>query len=372
MSNSTRRRASEYMEWAKLHSQARYNLATSGILSVPASEFPWPVEPLEINAAGSYGFEPLQDRIARHSGVAPECVVAAAGASMANHLAMAAILNPGDELVIEDPAYEPLLDVADYLQVQIKRFPRPAESAFAVDPDRIGHEMTTRTRLIVLSNLHNPSGALISAEVLRAIGEIAQKHGALVLVDEVYLELLDDSASFSFPIGETIRSGGGDNPFIATNSLTKGYGLSGLRCGWILASPPLARRIWRLNDLFGVNAAHPAEQLSVRAFDHLDTFRQRARSLLTGNRQLLDRFLDSRGDLECFRPVGGTVVFPRLLRGDSDPLSELLRRKFETSVVPGKFFERPNHFRIGIGGKTDELRAGLERIAAALDQIAAS
>ena len=201
--------------------------------------------------------------------------------------------------------------------------------------------------------------------------KLAQRAGVRVLVDEVYLEMLfDKPAPFCFPIGNAI-AGAKENPFIVTSSLTKVYGLSGLRCGWILAAPDLARRMWLLNDLFAATGAHPAERLSVMALDHLEHFRERARALLAANRALLDAFLDSRRDLECFRPPAGTVGFPRLPHGrDPQAFFQLLREKYETSVVPGSFFEMPRHFRIGIGGDTPTLRAGLERLSAALDAFA--
>jgi aspartate/methionine/tyrosine aminotransferase len=177
--------------------------------------------------------------------------------------------------------------------------------------------------------------------------------------------LFDDAAPFCFPIGEKL----GTNPFIVTSSLTKVYGLSGLRCGWILASPDLAHRMWRLNDLFAATAAHAAERMSVMAFDHIGKFRARAQTLLSSNRALLDQFLDSRTDLECVRPSGGSVVFPRLTSGDVDGFCRLLREKYETTVVPGSFFGSPQHFRVGIGGETPSLRGGLERLTAALDEF---
>ena len=363
---TTRPIRSRYMEWAKTRAAARFNLAISGILSVAASEFPWDESRVEISAPGSYGFGPLQCRIARHAGVAEGCVVAAAGTSMANHLAMAAIVAPGDEVLIEEPAYGPLLDVADYLGARVKRLARRFENGFAIDLKEAERAITRETRLVVLTNLHNPSSALIPAETLRPIGEMARHVGARVLVDEAYLELITEgSARSAFHIGEGLN---GENPFVVTNSLTKVYGLSGLRCGWIIASPELARRIWLLNDLFAANAPHAAEQLSVFAFDHLEQFRGRTQSLLAANRPLLDAFLDSHPELECFRPGVGTVVFPRLRRGDPEALFALLREKYETSVVPGKYFEMPQHFRIGISGRTEELRAGLERLSGALDE----
>lgn len=355
------------MQWAKLRSQARFNLATSGVLNVPLSEFPR-LEEFEITGSDSYGYVPLQQRIAHHAGVPIEFVVAATGTSMANHLAMAAVVDPGDEVLIEQPAYGPLVDVANYLGARVKRFERKFETDFAIEPDKIDKSITPATRLIVLTNFHNPSGALIPAETLRAIGKIAQYANVHVLVDEAYLEMaFEPDVPFSFLIGQSL---GSTNPFIVTNSLTKTYGLSGLRCGWILAPPDLAKRIWRLNDLFGVNAAHPAEQMSILAFDHLDRFRERARGLLSANRALLDSFLDSRNDLQCFRPAAGSIVFPRLIHGDSDAFVRLLRDKYETSVVPGESFDMPQHFRIGVGSETENVRGGLQRLADALDELA--
>jgi aspartate/methionine/tyrosine aminotransferase len=369
MSAAVRTKRSIYMEWAKLHAHAKFNLATSGIMGVALDEFPFEMKGFEVTAAGGYGYEPLQERLARHTGAGEECVVAATGTSMANHLAMAAVLEAGDEVLIEQPVYGPLLEVAEYLEARVKRIPRRFESGFGLDPAEIAKAVTRETRLIVLSNFHNPSGALVSAETLRAVGEMAQRAGVHVLVDEVYLEMLfDQAAPFCFAIGETM-AGAEDNPFIVTSSLTKGYGLSGLRCGWILAAPALAKRMWELNDLYGAVAAHPAEQMSVMAFDHLDKFRERARTLLNANRPILDAFLDARSDLECFRPPAGTVVFPRLTPGDPEKFFALLREKYETSVVPGHFFEMPRHFRIGIGGDTAGLRAGLERLSVALDEF---
>ena len=112
MSASARTKRSRYMEWAKTRSHAKYNLATSGLIGVSRDEFVFDLSELEITAPGGYGYAPLQQRLARHTRVPEECVVATAGTSMANHLAMAAVLEPGDEVLLEQPAYGPLLDVA--------------------------------------------------------------------------------------------------------------------------------------------------------------------------------------------------------------------------------------------------------------------
>lgn len=353
---------SPYMEWAKLSSGARFNLATSGLTNVTTEEFPLRLEEVEINGPGGYGYGPLVERIAQHTGAPRDCIVTAAGTSMANHLALATVLSPGDEVVIEQPAYGPLLDVAHYLGARVRRVERRFGEDFTVSLGEMERALTPATRLVVLTNMHNPSGALLSAETLRAISGLARRVGAQVLVDEAYLDMLfEPAAPFAFSLGDN---------FIVTTSLTKTYGLSSLRCGWILAPPDLAHRMWRMNDLYAATPAHPAERLAVVAFDHLEQFRARAQNRLTTNRLLLDAFLDSRADLECFRPPGGTIVFPRLTKGDPAQFFKLLREKYETSVVPGSFFELPLHFRLGIGGETELLRAALAQLGAALDAFA--
>lgn len=354
--------SSAYMQWAKQRSGARFNLTASGLVSYPFSGLPIKLEDLDpLNRGGGYGYGPLQQAIARHCGVAEENVVSALGTSMANYLAMAAILEPGDEVLLEHPTYELLLSALGYLQADIRRFPRHAAAGFALDPEEVARAITPRTRLIVIANLHNPSSAYAGETELRAIGEIARGVGARVLVDEVYLE-----AAFDLAPRSAVHLG---PEFVVTNSLTKVYGLSGLRCGWILADADLVRRIWLLDDLFEVNAAHPAERLSVIAFQNIERVRERSRAVLDANRPLLNRFLAARSDLESRPLERGTVAFPRLLTGPVDRFCELFRSKYEGTVVPGSFFEMPDHFRIGIPIETAALQQNLDRLAAALDEF---
>jgi hypothetical protein len=127
--------------------------------------------------------------------------------------------------------------------------------------------------------------------------------------------------------------------------------------------------MWRLSDLFGVYQPHAAERLCCIAFARLPEIAADSRTLLERNRVLANDFLATRDDLEIFPIADGMISFPRLLTGSVDALCALLRRKYETSLVPGKFFEMPEHFRLSIGGDTEMLRGGLERLGAALDEI---
>ena len=353
---------SEYMEWAKTRSAARFNLASSGVAAFPLAELPARIEDLEISGDSAYGYPPLQERLARKAGVDPDRIVHATGTSMANFLVLAAAADAGDEVLIEEPAYSLLVDAARWLRLDVRRFARRAEEGFRVDPRQVERALSPRTRLVVLTNLHNPSSAFTSPEDLRAVGEAARSVGALVLVDEVYLESL---AVLGRPSGSASHLGPG---VVVTSSLTKAYGLSGLRCGWAVADPDLARRMWRLNDLFGVIPAHPAERLSIVALDHLDLIAARARAILEANTDGANAFLATRPDLACPPVDGGIIAFPRLLRGDVESLCRRLRERHETTVVPGRFFGAPSHFRLALGCSRETFEEGLERLARALDE----
>ncbi len=356
-----RHKHSDYMHWSKTQSRARFNLATSGVAPFPMGELPVDLKNLEINGTNDYGYAPLQQAIAGHYGVDPECVVESAGTSMANHLAMAAIIEPGDEVLIEHPAYGPILDVAYYLQANVRRFPRAEENGWAIDPKEVRRNITPKTRLVVITNLHNPTSALTSEAVLREIGDIARSIGAFVLVDEVYLDAVyEGTPRPSFHLGPQ---------FVVTSSLTKVYGVSGLRCGWILAQPDLAWKMRRLNDLYSATPVYPGELLSVAAFQHLNLLREKARRIVDADRQLLRDFLGEQSNICAVWTNWGTTSFVRLSRSrgsNTDRFLEQLRAKFDTSAVPGRLFEMPDHFRIGMGVNTEMFCEGLNRIGRTL------
>src|SRR5438132_2679220 len=143
-----------YMQWAKKRPKVKYDLALSGILDLPFAELDAKIEDVDLNGDNSYGYRPLIDALASHCDVAPESVVTiCGGTSMANHLAMAAALEHGDEVLIEEPTYEPILAVAEYFGARIKRFPRSFEKGYQIDVEELSKAITPRTRVIVLTNL---------------------------------------------------------------------------------------------------------------------------------------------------------------------------------------------------------------------------
>jgi aspartate/methionine/tyrosine aminotransferase len=351
---------SEYMHWAKFKAPVRYGLTGSEVQHFRLDRLPISIADLDLDGASHPRYLPLRERIASRYGVSANQVVAADGTSMANFLAMAALIDPGDEVLIEQPTYELLVSAAGFLGADIKRFQRKASDAFRVDPAAIEAVLSPKTCLIVITNLHNPSSALAEDAELRAVAGMAASVGARVLVDEVYLDSAVPPRPSAVHLGPE---------FVCTNSLTKVYGLSGLRCGWILSEPELAERMWRLNDLFGVNQAHPAERLACIAFDHLDQVIGDTPALLKNNRKTFNDFIASRSDLQCAPAVHGITAFPRWLGGDGQRLDDHLRQHYDGSVVPGRWFEMPEHFRVGFYPDGAAFNEALSRLGRALDDL---
>ena len=352
---------SDYMHWFKVQAPVRINLSSSEVPHFRLDRLPLSIGDLDLDGASHPRYAPLRERIGKRLGVGAESVVTSNGTSMANFLAMAALIAPGDEVIFERPAYEPMLSSARFLGAEIKWLERQAGNGFRLDVDQLEHAVSSRTQLIVITNLHNPSGALTGEEDLRAIGAIAERCGADVLVDEVYLDSSVPPQRTSTHLGPQ---------FVVTSGLTKVYGLSGLRCGWILAEPELAERMWRLNDLFGVNQPHQSEMLSCFALDHLEQVAAGNAERLAVNRGIFNDFVASRRDIHCMKAEHGITVFPRWAGGDAEPLHALLREKHDTAIVPGRWFDMPSHFRVGLGGDTEIIKEGLARLGAALDELA--
>ena len=351
---------SPYMAWAKSRPAPEIDLAGSNLLACTLDDLPGAREAVELAGESPDGYRPLVEAVAARYGVTPDRVATAGGCSGASFLACAALLDTGDEVLVESPAYDPLSAAARMLGASVRFFERRFEEGYALDPDRIAAARTARTRLVILSNPHNPSGALVSDDALTALGRLAERQGFQVLVDEVYL---DGVLARRVPPAAT-----GGPAFVSSNSLTKSYGLASLRCGWTLASPEVTKRIRRARDVVDVWGPIPADRLAVLAFRHLDDLALRARRLIETNSGLVAGFLASRTDLESVAS-SSTIAFPRFKDGrDAGSFVERLMRGHGVAVVPGSFFEAPAHFRVSFGGATERLERGLAAIARCLDR----
>jgi aspartate/methionine/tyrosine aminotransferase len=350
---------SEYVEWARSLGTIRHSIALSGVPPIDVKLLEPSLDDFTMVADNEYGWPPLLERIARRYGVGAQEVVLAHGTSMANHLACAALLEPGDRVLVEHPVYDPLVTVPRYIGCEVDFFERREEDRYALDVDAVKKALTPRTTLVVLSNLHNPTGAILRRAELEELASLADSRGFHVLVDEVYLEWL-------YGTGDHPATAMNVSPrFVTTCSLTKVFGLAALRAGWILAESTLATRMRRLNGLFASSMSHPAERLAARVFDRADTLLEKQRARVSRNRAMVVDFIATQPRLSWIEPETGTVGFVRLDGGDVDELVERLRAK-ESLVVPGRFFGAEDHFRIGFGMDRAQLEIGLDRLASVL------
>ncbi len=352
-------KGSVYMRWAKDHAAARYNLANSGLLGCSTADLALEPGDVQVNGANRDGYAPLLEAIAAQYGVDPEQVVTAPGASGANFLAFASLVEAGDEVLVEQPTYEPILAALSFLGARVRRFGRRFEEGYRLDLDEIRSLLTDRVRLVVLANPHNPSGVLLPPEEIAEVGRLAERVGACVLVDEVYRDVWFEEAPPShFHLGPR---------FLATSSLTKSYGLSGLRCGWILCAPDLARRLRRTKDLMEAVDSVPSETLAAAAFRQLPRLTERSRGLMEPNLAQIRAFLAEHEEwLDYVLPRRAMKVFPRLKKEeDSEPLHDWLRSR-ETSIVPGRFFDSPRHFRLGFAVEPEDVAQGLRHLSEGL------
>ncbi len=360
---------SEYLAWAKAAPRVDINLARSGVEPCPPALLGLGPRDLVVNLPVRYGYAPLRDAIAARYEVDPSRVfTVSGGAGFANFLAYAAALEgcgPGTEVIVERPAYEPLLRLPAAFGHRVRRIDRTLSRDYAIDLNRFDSMITPRTKLAIVTNLHNPTGARIPPPTLAQMANRLAAAGGWLLVDEVYLECLF--------LRRTESSVHAAPNIIATNSLTKAYGLDGLRSGWILGPADLVTRAARINDLMTNNGVAPGERMSVAAFRRMPALQRRSHAILDANLDAVRRFLDRETRLAAFVPESGNVIFPKLPDGvDGDAFSAHLAAKYSTLVVPGRFFEARDHIRLSFGCAPRKLARGLTNLSRALDDLGRS
>lgn len=353
-----------YMLWAKTRTPAEIDLAGSNLLPCSVDDLPGVRDALHLTAPNDNGFAPLREAIAAHVQVPESRIVTATGCSGANFLAIAALVGAGDDVLVEQPGYDPLVGACTLLGARVIRFPRPASRRFGVDLDEVRSRLTLRTRLIIVTSPHNPTGVSLDHDTLVGLSELAASAGAYLLVDEVYLDAVNLAAPDHAQVPSATRV---DGPVIVTSSLTKSYGLNGLRCGWAVAPPDLVMRLWRVRDLVEAVGSAVSDRLAAFAFSQMARLRERTRVIVSANLELARGFASAQTSLVLPAPPSATVMFPQL-RGvaSTDAFVEKVARSYGVAVAPGRYFDAPDHFRISLAGATAPLAEGLSRLADAL------
>jgi len=349
-----------YLLWAKTRHPASIDLAGSNLLHCTLADLPGAQEAIAIAVPNDNGYAPVVTAIARHYGVSPARVVPAGGCSGANFIAVAALVGAGDDVLVERPTYDPLMGAAQLMGASLVRVDRRAANGFRLDPDDVRRAITPRTRLIIVTSPHNPSGVQVDRETMAALVGIAASCGAHLLVDEVYLDAAGLVAGDADPSRSAAQL---DGPVVVTASLTKSYGLAGLRSGWAIAPVETAERLRRTRDVVDNASSAPADRLAALAWSLLPQLASRTRALLGANVARARAFFAAHPQFELPEPPSCSVVFPRLAGpADAETFVRDLLERDGVAVAPGRFFESPSHFRVSLAGRPDALEEGLNRI----------
>lgn len=350
-----------YIEWAlRFYGKVPFDLASSGIPLASLADLGAP-EPA-FDDLGAY--DRLREAIARYNDVPVAEVTSALGTSHAVFLAYASTLSPGDEILVETPGYEPLTRTAEGLGAIVRTYERRASEGFAVLPERVAAAVTPRTRLIVVTNLHNPTGVRVPDDTLLELAKIAEARGAHLLVDEVYAPFddLPEDGVFRKSARKLAPN------VIAVGSLTKCYGLGMHRVGWVLGPEDvIARSDAAVISTCGhLPLSHAAR--GVVALANLGTLAKRSKGILGGKRDIAARWAASIPGASWSNPASGLYGFVTLEgAGDLLPRIESWANDHGVLVGAGAFFGVPNGFRLSWASlETKRFEEGLAKLGTLL------
>ncbi len=352
---------------SKWENVVEYNLSESGVHPVPLRELvdsPEAVENLlatELNYPQANGVIALRENVAAlYPGATPDNVLVTVGCAEANALTLQTLLEPGDEMAVMLPNYMQIWGLGHNLGLQVRVFHLREERGWALDLDELKAAVTPRTRLVAVCNPNNPSGYILTAKEMDAVVAAAARVGAWLLADEVYrgAERLTDAETPSF--------WGRYDRVLAMNSLSKAYGLPGLRIGWVAGPAQAVDDIWARHEYYAISTTMLANKLATIALSPEVRPRliQRAREYIRRGYPILDGWLESHeGMFSLVPPQAAAIAFPRYHRDiNSTELVHRLMREKSVLIVPGDHFGVDHCLRISYGLQPEYLRAGLNRI----------
>jgi aspartate/methionine/tyrosine aminotransferase len=303
------------------------------------------------------GSRHLLETLSRKESVPEENIFLTLGTSLANFIIWGALLKRGDEVLIEFPAYEPMFKVPAYLGARI-RFVKRDPLDFSLGVAAIAEAVTEKTRMIILTDSHNPSGSQISTEVLQYLKELNQERHIAVFIDEVYSRFYRERSLFV------------DYPeFIVTSSLTKFYGLGSLRCGWAFAPVAVVEKARNFSDYLTPEIPFAPLYLAhlLLASPVLAELERRVRQRIKANREIIGAYLNQTEFLSCYMPRNGVLFFPEVRsQVDIKKFYAHLYKKYHMVVTEGRFFQMPRHFRMAGVLAPEEMKKGLRRLESAL------
>ena len=346
--------------------QVRYNLSESGVRPLSTSELLGlahsDLDPLDLRLGypQSNGTEGLRATIASmYPGAGADQVLVTVGSSEANFVNCWTLVEPGDRVAIVAPTYMQTWGLAKNLGAEVKPIWLREELAWQPDPGEIDSSVVPGTKLVVVTNPNNPTGAVLSNEAMDHIARRVDQVGAWLLADEVFLGAERSGAT-------TASFWGRGERVIVVGGLSKAYGLPGLRVGWSVAPVVHAAAVWAHKDYTTIAPTVLSDALATLALraDVRPLILERTRRIVRDNWQLVEKWLETKeGDLRWRAPDAGAIVWIRYRQPErSTVLAESLRATEDVLVVPGEHFGMDGYLRLGFGPLPSELDAALKRL----------
>mgnify|MGYP003649268589 CR=1 FL=1 len=284
-----------------------------------------------------------REELAKQYDVRRSQVLCTTGATGALSLICRAYLHPGDHVLVESPGFDLFAGLAKEQLAHVSHISRKGPT-FQLDIEEIAQSITERTKLIILSNLHNPSGFMLSAESMKQIAALAEKRDILVVVDEVYADYAKNDPSYRPAVSVSPN-------FATISSLTKNLGLNTLRCGWIVCADRWLSPIKNLNDKFEFGVSKLAHAVAAMVLRERSLFDQHGHDVMEKARPIMayyhERWCQEKL-ISGLLPDHGCIVFPRLSQiNDTMHFSDWLANRYGVYVVPGEYFGAAGHVRIG-------------------------
>ena len=322
---------------------------------------------LRLGYTEARGTEALRSIIAEtYVATSPDEILVTTGAIEANYLLFNTLLDPGDHVVVIFPAYQQLYAVAQAIGCDVSLWKLRAEDEFRYDLDELERLVRPNTKLIVVNTPHNPTGAILSAADLRRVYELAESVGAWLLCDEAYRWLdLPGGEPMAPPIRDTGERG------ISVGTLSKPFGLPGLRIGWIAASEDVVRTCWGARDYISLSPGKLNDKLAQIALLNRERIIARNHEIVATNMAVANTWFAENADLVSWTPprAGLLALLKYNLEVPSKDLSDRLAGEYSVMLAPGSAFGFEGHLRIGIGQTPEIFREGLFRTAACLRDL---
>lgn len=366
----------EMERWmSKFEQEVEYNLSESGVHPLRLRELLADdldmVESLldtEINYAHANGIPELRENIAAlYDGAGLDSVLVTTGAIEANYNAICTLLEPGDQIAVMLPNYMQIWGLAQNHGLDLRTFRLRQETGWGLDTAGLDDAVTGKTRLIAVCNPNNPTGHVMTDAEMDAVVAAAERAGAWILADEVYAgaERETDEQTPSFY--------GRYEKVVATGSMSKAYGLPGLRVGWVVGPADTVDAIWARHEYTSLSATMLSNRLTALALSSHVRPRiiQRTRDYIRKGYPVLEAWMERHpGLFELTPPQAAAIAFIRYrLPVNSSVLIDRLRREKSVLIVPGDFFGMDHFVRISYGLPHDYLTAGLDRIHEMLTEL---